>query len=581
MKFFSRFYLLFASLVSLTQAQGSNDDCITCYLGDLFKGGFEYGLDNLIPPAAARFFAPDVPSNPGASDPAQGFVETQTDPEEQRSTNNLPGATGQTDFELQIIGEPDPKCDPNVAVEKACAVATAQIVWPSPFPCGDQVLTSKILASLNQLAPPGSVRSFHNKFGTWFFTASLTPQQIQQLMEENIGIEFIAPDEDVKNDVESLSNDFGKRALPKFENQDRQSITRPWRTKKRALPDFIRVTTNAPIHLAYISTPPDYENPNDVYASFDSAGEAVNIYWIDSSFYPENDELDSYTMSQHQLMAEDIDISGNQWDNTQPDHGGCMLSIVGGERFGVLRRDTRQNGVQLSFVKVNERISSFLSGLQAIITELERRTESGDVFIHAYTVIGTSLVVKKSLPGIQNKAAELFKTLIYQFGAVIVVAAGNDRGANGRPMPVLNDVWPASFSLNPETPLIVAGAIRIYSEADFSPSDTLPILRAPLDARCQYGQVFKRIRGTSPPTAIITGLAADMLSRQKVRAKLYFDFPEREPEPERLLNRPVAAKIRDYLDQKSYDRRGSRLYSVKGVWNGLDPRNLDIASYEA
>lgn len=116
MKFFSRFYLLFASLVSLTQAQGSNDDCITCYLGDLFKGGFEYGLDNLIPPAAARFFAPDVPSNPGASDPAQGFVETQTDPEEQRSTNNLPGATGQTDFELQIIGEPDPKCDPNVAV---------------------------------------------------------------------------------------------------------------------------------------------------------------------------------------------------------------------------------------------------------------------------------------------------------------------------------------------------------------------------------------------------------------------------------------------------------------------------------
>ena len=459
-------------------------------------------------------------------------------------------------------------------------MGTAQIVWPLPFPCGDQAPTSKILASLNQLAPPGGVRSFHNKCGTWFFTVSLTPQQIQQLMGENIGIEFIAPDENVNNDVESLSNDVGKRALSKFDNLDTQSIARPWRMKKRALPDFIRVTTNAPRHLAYISTPPDYRT-NDDYASFDSAGELVNIYWIDSNFYSENDELESYTMSQHQLVAEDIDPSGEQWDNTQSDHGGCMLSIIGGETFGVLRRDTRINGVQLSFVKVNERISSFLSGLQAIITELERRTESGDNFIHAYTVIGTSLVVKKSLPGIQNEAANLFKRLIQQFGVVIVVAAGNDRGANGSPMAVLSNIWPASFSLNPETPLIIAGAIRIDSEADFSRSNTLPILRAPSQATCQHGQVFRLIRGTSPATAIITGLAADMLSREKVRAKLYFDFPEREPESERLPNRAVSAKIRDYLDQKSYDRLGSRLYSVKGVWNGLDPRNPDIANYEA
>lgn len=460
-------------------------------------------------------------------------------------------------------------------------MATAQIVWPSPFPCGDQVLTSKILASLNQLAPPGGVRSFHNKCGTWFFTVSLTPQQIQQLMGENIGIEFIVPDEDVKNDEESLSNDLGKRALPKFKNLDRLSIARPWRTKKRALPDFIRVTPDAPPHLSYISTPPDYVNPNDVYAAFDSAGELVNIYWIDSTFYSGNDELESYAMSQHQLLAEDIDLSDDQWDNTQSDHGGCMLSIVGGERFGVLHRDERPNGIQLLIVKVNERVSSFLSGLQTIITELERRTASGDVFIHAYTVIGTSLVVKKALPSLQNKAADLFKRLINQFGVVIVVAAGNDRSADDRPMAVLNNIWPASFSINPETPLIVAGAIRMYTEADYSPSNTLPILRAPSEARCMHGQVIKLIRGTSPATAIITGLAADMLSRDKVRTKLYFDFPEREPEPERLLNRPVVAKIRDYLDQKSYDRRGSRLYSVKGVWNGLDPRDLNIANYEA
>lgn len=398
-------------------------------------------------------------------------------------------------------------------------------------------------------------------------------------MGENVGIEFIEPDEDAKNDVESLSNDVGKRSLPKFENLDRKSIGRPRRTKKRAVPDFIQVTIDAPLHLAFISTPPGYANPNNVYASFDSAGELVHIYWIDSNFNPENDDLESYTMSQHQLMAEDIDLGGDALDDTQPDHGGCMLSIVGGERFGVLHRDERPNGVQLVFVKVNERVSSFLSGLQTIITELERRIESGDVFIYAYTVIGTSLVVKKALPGIKNKAADLFKRLI-QFGVVIVVAAGNGLTENGQPFPVFRDTWPASFSLNPETPLIVAGAISVNYGAELSPSNTLPTLRALPEATCQRGQVLARITGSSAPTAVITGLAADMLSRGKVRTKLYLDIPEREPEPERLLHRPVAAKIRDYLEQKSHDRRGGRL-NINGVWNGLDPRDLDIANYEA
>lgn len=111
MRYLSRFYLLFAFRVSLTQAQGSDDDCITCYLGDLFKDNLEHGLDDLILPAA-----PDLPSNPGATDPTQGYVEPQTDAGEQRSTNNLPGSTSQPDLELQVIGEPDPKCDPNGAV---------------------------------------------------------------------------------------------------------------------------------------------------------------------------------------------------------------------------------------------------------------------------------------------------------------------------------------------------------------------------------------------------------------------------------------------------------------------------------
>lgn len=470
---------------------------------------------------------------------------------------------------------------------KTCAVATAQIVWPSPFPCGDQALTNKILASLNQLAPPGGVRSFHDKCGTSFFTASLTPAQIQQLMGEDIGIEFIAPDEDVKNDVESVSDDVGKRALPDFggKQENRLLIARPSRLKTRALPDFIRVTSGSPYHLAYISSPANYQNPNNDYAWFDSVGDRVNIYWIDAEFYPLNSDLEEYTMPEHQLMAEYLDTSGDRPESRLSDHGGCMLSIVGGRQYGVVRREMqRPYGVQLSIVKVNKRVSSFLSGLQAIITELERRTRAGDEFINGWTVIGTALVVQNSQSGIlvQAKATALFKRLLTQFGVVFVVAAGNIRGEDGRALPVSNNNWPASFALNPETPIIVAGAVQAYSQADLSYSEAFSIIHAPSRAICRHGQVDKSLRGTSPATAIVTGLAADMLSRGKVRNKLYIDLPELAPEEERLqANRLVSAKIRDYLDEKSYDRMGSRLYGAKGVWNGLDPRNPDIASYQA
>ena len=101
MKYPGRFYFLFATLVCLTRAQDSNDGCITCYLGDLFG--------DYILPAAGRLFPPDLPSNPGATNPAPGLVEPQTNPEEQRSTDNVPSFTDQTDIELGIIGEPNPK----------------------------------------------------------------------------------------------------------------------------------------------------------------------------------------------------------------------------------------------------------------------------------------------------------------------------------------------------------------------------------------------------------------------------------------------------------------------------------------
>lgn len=228
-----------------------------------------------------------------------------------------------------------------------------------------------------------------------------------------------------------------------------------------------------------------------------------------------------------------------------------------------------------------KRVSSFLSGFETILTDLERRTASGDI-IHGYTVIGTDLIAERDPRGFDNRAAaELFERLI-QLGVVIVVGVGSPFNRD-RPSPswVPTSSWPASFAFNPKNPFLLTGGVSVLDGRDISRTRSPRLLvRAPSEAICQNADDESRARGTAAPTAIIAGLAADMLSREKVRAKLYLDSPEQEPEPERLLNRPVSAKIRDYLDQMSYDRRVSR-HRVRSVWNGLDPRDPNIANYEA
>lgn len=80
--------------------------------------------------------------------------------------------------------------------------------------------------------------------------------------------------------------------------------------------------------------------------------------------------------------------------------------------------------------------------------------------------------------------------------------------------------------------------------------------------------------GISPVVAIITALAADMLTQPKVRANLFVDnaaLPPEEQSPETL--RPVSAKIGDYLESLAFNhgRQGFR-----AVWNGLNPAVTDI-----
>ena len=386
-------------------------------------------------------------------------------------------------------------------------------------------------------------------------------------MDQNIGIKFIEPDVEMENNMEPPPSKFRKRGSKKVHTQ------RELRTRERFRPDdYIQVEYNVPGHKAEISAPPAHRNPERHYAYFNSAGNGATIYWIDWEFYVDNIDLEEYDMAVNRLMAEGV---SQEWERPSRDHGGCMLSIISGAFHGLLNGwEEREDRQTLKMVKVNRPVSSFFSGIQAIIRELQLRTERNER-VSTWTVIGTSLIIRPNQLGgrLLIVAASLFKVLI-DLQAVVVVSTGH-MGSSSEPL----DVFPANFARYESLPILVAASARCddTSYIPRPPIKPFPVLSGPQFADCAHLDVDIRIQGDSPAVAIVTALAVDMLTRPGVRSKLFIDNPDLAPEEEKLAAlRPVSAKIRDYLDSLSYAREGSQL---KCVWNGLDPRVLDINLY--
>lgn len=89
-------------------------------------------------------------------------------------------------------------------------------------------------------------------------------------------------------------------------------------------------------NLAYISTPPGASNVDRLYASFENAGKGVTAYWIDSELYTPNKDLVRQNLVLGRLQTADFPRR-KRWSEAANDHGGCMLSLATGSRYGVAR----------------------------------------------------------------------------------------------------------------------------------------------------------------------------------------------------------------------------------------------------
>lgn len=127
-------------------------------------------------------------------------------------------------------------------------------------------------------------------------------------------------------------------------------------------------------------------------------------------------------MAENRLVAEGVSLELDQRKMIpNGDHGGCMLSLLGGFQRGIIPYNPdRGGGARLKIVKVSTVVSSFLSGIGAIITDLELRTGSNEQ-VSTYTVIGTALIVTQYRFGrmLELEAAGLFKILTNQYQAVV------------------------------------------------------------------------------------------------------------------------------------------------------------------
>lgn len=291
----------------------ADDECVWCPLGSAVGNGIVQGsewlwngavdateavsggLQDLLhppsqPPQPDLFLTPDTPTVPNTPT----IPNTQTQPDTPTFKNDQDSQTTDDPIHLNIFSTPeqkppvttDDKCDPGnllvsmqtdisqreLPVAKAgvlqsaldtnsCAVERAKIIWPKD--CGDVVANGSILNAL--IAITGSaeqIRISLNRCGTFFWTASLTEEQMEKLTTDTTGIDTI-----VRDNTGQLNGVSGTR--------------RP--VERR---DIVMVEKDASPDLSYISTPQFIKNPEYKYARFTNAGSGVKVYIVDTGAVP-------------------------------------------------------------------------------------------------------------------------------------------------------------------------------------------------------------------------------------------------------------------------------------------------------
>lgn len=380
----------------------------------------------------------------------------------------------------------------------------------------------------------------------------MTEQQIGRVLEiAKDAIKAVVTDDHVISDGLSGSSKPGRRK--KNRRDDRPIIT----------------VKQAPYHLHVISATGGVESD---YVYFENAGESIEGYMLllaDERMESTHREFTTENIIKARVTAL-VPVgyrSDPEYSPTIPGSALSLVSVVGGERYGVIKK------ASLTLITMAPMTSSFLSGLMTLTSILQGRLRSNTP-MRARTVVMTSVGFKNLAERLNEEAAlTLITNLINRFQVVFICAAGDIKVDLDGTRVTEPYQWPANWAARENAPsIITVGGVDLgdgraadaeprYFPLPGSVSGDLVELYAPYYVEAIFGDYALSIGGAAYSAGLAMGLAMDYLSRPEVREEQ--NLIENEQGMGLI---PTAVKLRDYMIRMSFAR-------VPGgpnvIWNGL------------
>lgn len=393
----------------------------------------------------------------------------------------------------------------------------------------------------------GYYTSLDRQCGVSFWATSLTLDQ-SELLKKTRGVRGVAPDGIVTN--------VNSRKRQKQNQQTSLNNDRPEKRNRMQKRDETTSRPNKEKDLAFLSTAKHWVVGTRYYY-FRKAGRGTMIYSLNFGVEENHPEFTVNSNIQNWLYGRDAIVYRS--DDDIYGSGTCSLSKSIGNTFGV------SNLAWATVVKVASSISSFLSGIQVVINDLDQKPLET---IQGWTVLETSLGWELDDPGIPNSQLNrdllrrMLSILSNEYKIVVVVPAGNYDGNlgldNQRPISRI----PALYSLDETLSVITVGAVNQETGYPFiwSNGGTALTISAPGTGTCAgRDESDHNNEGTNNAASIIAGLALYFLSLEDVGPQIRGEDN-------------MAHALKEYILGKAYERPGT---TVKSASNGLNPNDPD------
>ena len=494
-------------------------------------GAVEKGYDFIIgiPGAIKNLFPPFNPQEPKRTPQSQ----------EQDEPQNHPATTTE-----QCVSDPRFVANPSSTCEK---IAYRVIIYPMTCSAtADNNAITQII--LGFVGIGGYYASLDRQRGVSFWATSLTLDQSERLRKTK-GVKGVAPDGIVTN-VSSRKRQKQKQNQDISVNNNRPEKRN--RIKKR---DGITSRLNKEKDLAFLSTAKHWIL-RPIYYYFRKAGRGTMIYSLNFGVEENHPEFTANSNIQNWLYGRDAIVYRS--DDDIHASGTCNLSKSIGSTLGV------SNLAWATVVKVARSISSYLSGFQVVINDLDQKPPET---VQGWTVFETSLGWELDDPDIENDELNqdflkrMLSILSNEYKMVVVVPAGNYDGINlGQDRYQDISRIPALYSTEETLSVITVGAVDQGTGHPFiwSNGGTALTISAPGTGTCA-GRDNNKIdnEGTNNASSIIAGLALYFLSLEDMGPQIRGEVN-------------MAQALEKYIVGIAYERPDT---TVKSAFNGLNPND--------